>query len=480
MFYFYKTFFGGLLLCLIFSTQIKANLKDIESNSTLAHPHIKGVIKVDTDNGLISCDLTIENIPKMEDLTFALNRGMNVKYMKINDKTVGYNMDFGIAILNSNLTEARSYVPIIENNDSIKNVRINYTGAFPVYDNNYVNNNYSDSQTTIAFKNRILRASYLTKWYPFIYSRTKNKLISKFTYNLKIIGNKLVNSIYINGLPPHKGNLFEAYSQTPQNLMLYIGDYKFSKVNDTYFLNTSLSKSERIGFDQSLKKIDDYFVSILNANESRQAIVLGQIFSIGRKDEYEDWGFAEYPALITDLLKHSKYINSETKKIEDAAIFRLYAHELAHKYWGLSVYSANNYAGFYSESFAEYFSLKAVEYFLGKEKYEDYLKKRYLTQKARQTKHIKLTDINEKPLKNVNPWYRYYPMVILGLEQIVGKKRVFNVFKNLLKNTNSSDFDYLYFKDTAVKSGITKKEWERFEDNYVNISNCLDMILRNL
>ena len=450
------------------------------SQNKEAVPHLRGDIQIDTKRGLIVCDLTIENIPEMKDLTLALNRGMTVKYLKADAETIGYNIDFGVFVLNSNLHGAISYSPTVEKTIPNTNFHIKYTGAFPTHDNDYSENDYSDSQTKIAFKNNILRASYLTKWYPFLYDRETNELISRFTYDLNISGDKSVKAIYVNGSNPHKGQQFRAVSGSRQNILLYIGDYKFSKINDTYFLNSNLTTKEKQAFDSSLRSINDYYSSVLNTPNNQKSLVLAQIFSVGRKNQYQDWALAEYPATIANLEKHSDHINTRSGKLNDAATFRLYAHELVHQYWGLSVYSSNEYAGFYSESFAEYFSLKTVERFLGNEEYKALLKQRYLTKKALKSSQIPLNQIGKTSIKSVNPWYRYYSLTLLGLEQTVGKEKVFNLFRYLLNNTNSTNLDYNYFKDSALRSGITQKEWETFENDYVNTQNCLKKVLAGL
>ena len=147
---------------------------------------------------------------------------------------------------------------------------------------------------------------------------------------------------------------------------------------------------------------------------------------------------------------------------------------MAHLYWGIQVRANNDFWGFYSESFAEYFSLLALRELLGENKYKNFVLEKYLTDNALKFNVAQLTDV-QKPL-NVYYCYNYYSMVLLGLEQIVGEEKVINFFRYLLENTKSSNIDFDYFERMALESGITKNQWNQFKVEYVETPNCLNLV----
>jgi hypothetical protein len=439
----------------------------------LAHaqtPHISGKVNINVKRGIIECDLYLRNLPTFDDPVFVLNKGMNLQFLQANGKTIDYNTDFGVLMKSPFLDEGLAYSPTIDSINDKTVFHIRYVGAFPTYNLQDSTHNYKDSQVNIAIENEVLRASYMTKWYPFFYDRTENKLISKFTYNLDIQTNISSKSIYINGCKPQHKRNFHAVSNVPNDLCLYVGKYDFEKVQNLSFLNVHLPQSAKEGIAKTVTKINAFYNEMLGQNNQTD-FVLAQIFSVGRKNQYEAWALAEYPCVLMDFNQISTKLDFETREITDIQTFKILAHEIAHQYWGLKVKANNAYWGFYSESFAEYFALKAVAKFFDANEYAAFLQKNYLAPRYFATKCTPLDKLTNQT--NPNRWYYYYPVILLGLDYNFLKTKNNALYQFILNDKNNQNLDYTYFKECVLKMGMTKEEWQMFENQFINTENCL-------
>lgn len=60
-------------------------LSALASMSVMAQdtiPHVKGKVNISVQKGTIECDLTLSNMPRLNDYYLRLNAGMNVRYIK--------------------------------------------------------------------------------------------------------------------------------------------------------------------------------------------------------------------------------------------------------------------------------------------------------------------------------------------------------------------------------------------------------------
>ena len=328
----------------------------------------------------------------------------------------------------------------------------------------------------IAIKNNILRATQQTLWYPIIVDRTTNCTITQFEYEINVVC-KDCESIYLGGTEPLKARKGKFKTTEPNDIMLYLGKYKFKKTKNTFFLNSKLDKVQVEILNASLDSIKTFYSEILHTNYS-QPTVLAQIFTIGPKTQYEKWAFVVYPCIVADLDELQRQVNNNTNKIADITTFRIYSHELAHNFFGLKVKADNEYWGFFSESFAEYLCLKAIEYFYGKEKYVEFLNQRYLNANALTRQYTLLTNI--KSDIDTNHLNNYYPMLLIGLEQIIGKQRMFQLLAHLVNNTKTTNLNIDVLKKSAMDISVTTEEWNNFENNYIKSSNCLTLVKSKL
>jgi hypothetical protein len=438
-------------------------------------PKLTGNIKISLANGQITCDFTLTNLPKLDDPAISLNRGFNIKDLKFNDNSIDYNIDWGFPGRTAFLGEGIGVIPSIDTLLSTSKISISYTGAFPVYKANEETAS-GDGMSIIAIKNNILRASHQTLWYPILVDRTNNFTVTKYEYDIKVVC-KDCESIYLGGTNPIKAKKGNFRTAEPNDIMLYVGKYNFIKSNHTFFLNSKLDKTEAEILNSTLDSIKTFYTQILQADYT-QFTVLAQIFTIGPKSHYEKWAFVVYPCIVADLNELSKQVDVTTKKISDINVFRIYSHELAHNFFGLKVKADNEYWGFYSESFSEYLCLKAIEKFFGKDKYIAFLNQRYLTEKALSKTYTPLTNI--KSDISTNHLYNYYPIILIGLEQIIGQQRMYKLIAHLVNNTKTTNLNANTLKQSALDNGITVEEWTEFESNYIKSENCLKLVKAKL
>lgn len=438
-------------------------------------PKLTGNIFINIGNGQITCDFLLSNLPKLDDPAIALNRGFNIKDLKLNDNSIDYNIDWGFPGRTAFLSEGIGIIPNIDTIVPTSNISITYTGAFPTYKENQEIAS-GDGMSVIAIKNSILRASHQTLWYPVLVDRTNNFTITKYEYDINVAC-KGCESIYLGGTEPLKARKGKFHTTEPNDIMLYAGKYNFTRVKNTYFLNSKLDKVQADILNASLDSIKTFYTQILQTNYT-QPTVLAQIFSIGPKTQYEKWAFVVYPCIVADLNELPIQIDRETKKISNINTFRIYSHELAHNFFGLKVKADNDYWGFFSESFAEYLCLKAIENFFGEEKYSEFLNVRYLHEKALSKKYTPLPEI--KSDISTNHLYNYYPILLIGLEQVIGQKRMFQLLAHLVNSTKTTNLNMDTLKKSALDIGVSIEEWNIFESNYVKSENCLKLVKSEL
>lgn len=438
-------------------------------------PKLTGNIDINLINGQITCDFTLTNLPNLVDPAISLNRGFNIRDLKFNNSSIDYNIDWGFPGRTTFLSEGIGIIPNVDTILPTSKISISYIGAFPTYNINEETAS-GDGMSVIAIKNNILRASHQSLWYPILVDRTNNFTITKYEYEINVVCNGC-ESLYLGGTEPLKARKGNFRSTEPNDIMLYVGEYKFKKSKNTFFLNSKLDKVQADILNSSLDSIKTFYTQILQANFS-QPTVLAQIFTIGPKTQYEKWAFVVYPCIVADLNELPRQVNTNTNKISDIITFRIYSHELAHNFFGLKVKADNDYWGFYSESFAEYLCLKAIEKFYGKEKYIEFLNQRYLTANALTKQYTPLTNI--KSDIGTNHLYNYYPMLLIGLEQIIGRQRMFQLLAHLVNNTKTTNLNFDTFKKSAMDIGVTIEEWNNFKSNYINTINCLTLVKSKL
>lgn len=434
-------------------------------------PHIAGRINLDLKRGLFEADIYLSQIPQIEDPVFSINKCMNLQYMKTGGHSIGYNIDYGVAVASPYLDEGLAYSPAIDTMTDSTIFHLKYVGAFPVYSEAPEERDFADSQVKIALKSGVLRASYMSKWLPVIFDRSSKSIFSQFTYDLQF---ELTDTatVYLNGNPPRRIQSGRWLSNSPQHLSLFVGDYTTASYHGVWFLDSRLTLKQQEIVYQAIEQIAGVYSGWWGDSVDHH-LYLAHIFSVGRPHQYTFWALAEYPLILFDLDRLQTAIDTANGRISEVRIFKIMAHELAHQTWGLKVRSNNAFWGFYSESMAEYFALKAVESYYGRNEYRQFLRKNYMSERQLKAQVKPLDQVG--PDAPVNLWYSYYPVQIIGFEELAGKDALKNVFGMLRKNAHN-DMNFNDLRGAATAAGIEEGIWLKFKTELVDTPNCLEKV----
>jgi hypothetical protein len=431
-------------------------------------PHITGKIEVIMSTGQITCDFVITNIPDLgKDYQILLNKGFNIKAIKdLDNNTLSYD-----GFYNGKMKgEGISYIPLLKDStySNPKKLHITYTGAFPIYKDTL---NFIDFKGLIAFNGKTLRAADQSKWYPIVYDVKNDQLLDQVTYDITVKSSADVK-IYINGDLPKQGPIAKFSSQKPIAPLLFIGNYKVQETASALFLNTFMDKRQLNIFEENVAAIKAYYHRVLNIPYAAKNIFIEhqpvEKFKNGRS-----WAFATYPSIAFAGAPLGQLIDDKESKLKNDYDYQFLSHEIAHYYFGNILRPNSTLAWFFLESTAEYLSFKASE-----AKYGKTYSNKYLTDKVGGLKNLKvvpLSAIDDMNKINGNYRYHYGPLLLRGLEQIIGENRMFNFLQNCLAAKNELT-DYAFFKRHALKSGITEEEWKTYEKEFIQTENATSKI----
>lgn len=426
-------------------------------------PHVKGTIAVSTQNGTLQGDVTISNLPRVENYVILLNKGLNIEFLRNEDKKVNYYFD-------SNYDEEVSeegFQYFIPNDDRTgkflpKELRIKYTGAFPVINNYTEAYEWGDWKGNIAFRGNTLRASEQSVWYPVLYDVANDQIINKYTYDLTI-KTELGNSIYLNGSAPTSKNEATLTSSVPVSLLLFAGEFSFSAKEGIYIVNGKLDAEKEQTLSIWTNTIIDFYEKKLEIDYGQTVTYLGAHPTSIKNG----WMFVTYPTIAiigNDRWSFAGYFDEKTHEWIDESNTSFIAHELGHYYFGTLFIPNDTLRWAFLEGMTEYISLQAVREILGDETYQKKLQS--YAENSNDLEVIGLPEITQ--FREINETYRYnyFPLLINALETEIGEKAVWNWCKVIIRSKNQNS-NYQFFKDTLLESGVSGEEFKNFELKYI-------------
>lgn len=431
-------------------------------------PHLNGKVVIDMATGQITGDFIISNIPDLgKNYQILLNKGFNVKHIK---NAAGQALKYSGYYNGKMRGEGLTYVPQEKNEVLVnpKEINISYTGAFPIYNNEY---NFTDFKGLIAFNGTTFRAAEQSKWYPIIYDEKNDQLIEQVTFDISVEA-KGAQQIFVNGDIPKQGPSATFTSKIPIAPLLFVGNYNVLQTSNAIFLNTNMNNKQLAVFETEIAEIKAYFNKVLSIPYTTKNVFIEHT-AVEKFNEGRVWGFASYPSIAIAGGKLGETVDEMNKKFKDSTDYPFYAHEIAHYYFGNVLQPNSTLFWFFLESTAEYLSVKASEAKFGKNYGNTYFKNA-----VNNLKNIKVVPLNKvTEIGQISGTYRYSygPLILRGLEQIVGEKRTFGFLKQCL-NTKGKATDYTFFKEQALKSGISNKEWDEFEKNFIDSENITALI----
>ena len=427
------------------------------------NPHLTGVVKISVLNGTIESDLEYSNLPKLNNYSIWLNAGLNLRYFRDKEDKFNYG---NIKYYDDEISNEafQYYFPDQENKGRFlpEKFKINYVGKFPVISDTLKANNRGDWKGNIAFNGKNIRASEQTAWYPIIYDIENDVALNKVTYDITIDCIDC-ESIYLNGSSPVKGKTANFKSDKPISMMLFAGLFDFTKNKNTYFINTDLNSEQEKVLGNWTDKIVEFYENKLKIPYGNSVTYL-YTTPISKRNA---WMFVTYPTIAIigqETYNVKSYFTPNTNSLKDNSNIEYFAHELGHYYFGTVIVPNSELRWFFLEGLTEYLALQTVKDVLGEESYrakiDTYLKetKDYI---PKSLATIKNSEIDET--------YRYYyvPLLVTALEIEIGKEKVWNWLRTVLKSEKIIKTDYDFFKSTLIYSGIKESEFKKFEENYI-------------
>ena len=432
-------------------------------------PHLEGTINLDIEKGLVHCNFKLSKIENNKSFSVLINRGFNVKYFKLNNQVLdvarkpNYNsVEYDIYRANS----IDSDLPLT----SLENIEVEYNGAFPVF--NGTERNDGDDMGNIAIKDGIIRATVQSNFIPELRDRISNKRITSFTFNITV-NSETKTTVYLNGCVPKSGKNLKFQSEKPFDFLIYAGIYKVKHNENLYLLNSNLEDKYVEVLAENVKKISDYYSKSMGIGYDEN-VVFPQIFSVGPPNQYRKWAFTVTPTIVLDVNELNTKIDLSSRTITDTNTFRIIAHEMAHKYFmqQLNANGTKNLWRFYHETLAQYLAFKAVENLISESAYQKTLTDYTFTKENKEATFKTFEEIDNSDVDLTRASYDYYPLYLIGFEKMFGIEKTYKLLKQLVVDKNEFTFDTEYFKKRSIGTGISKIEFEKYAEDYLNSKNC--------
>lgn len=427
-------------------------------------PHISGKVDISLQAGTIKCDFRLTQLPPLgKQYKILLYRGFNIGLLS-NDtgKVLKYSGFYDSKLLG----EAAGYVPYSGSDTLIlpQNLRLSYTGGFPVYRDTL---NSFDFKGMIAFNGKTVRAAEQSKWYPVIYDVNNDRELSEVTYDIAVTC-KDCETIYLNGSPAKPGPEAQFKSVTPRQLLLFAGNYQVQTLKSSTFLNADLSPDEAAAFNANINDIAGFYQSYLQVPFGERITFL-QHQAVEPFGPKRSWGFVTFPTVAVAGKPFKSEINMQTKSFVNIYSNYFYAHEMGHYYFGHLLQPNATLKWFFSESMAEFLSIKATENKYGKEATLKYIEERKAMMKD--WKIRPLSEITDPDQIGEGYRYHYAPMILLAMEKRFGSKVVQSFCKDVIKNAGQ-ETNYAFLVKSAQNAGINHDQWLAFEADVINNTDC--------
>ncbi|WP_374549454.1 hypothetical protein [Flavobacterium sp.] len=442
-------------------------------------PTLKGKVKISILEGTFECDITIANIPKIQDYVIRLNSGMNllhIKSKKPNEFVLGYRK----SDKDSTSTGESSAYYFADNTGKGKflpqELQFRYVGKFPVANDTIQNYTRQDWKGNIAFNGLSVRTDgRQSAWYPYLYDAKKDVSYEEMIYDIEIECADC-SSIYINGNKPVKATKTILKSKQPYELALFCGKYDIVDDGNLILLNPTFSKQDINDFSKIISQYKKYYENKLKINFTEPPVFINTTPTSLKNG----WLFVSYPTIMGIGWGNDGLGALFEKKQQDW--YKQYiAHELAHYYFGTHIVPNSELGDMISEGFAEYLSLKLVEEMQGKEFFDKKLEEKFKYLKDFKTTPISriksITDIEDRQTFV----YDYAPMMFIAIEKEIGAKKMWKWINNILNTkTDFTNYDFLLL---TLKNAVNNEEKmikikEKFFQNENSTENILN-ILKN-
>ena len=440
-------------------------------------PMLTGTVEISIKNGTLDCDLTLSDIPKLENYEILLNTGLNIDYIldTKNNNLLAYNRKYSDTISYESFMYS---FPNGDNNGKFipKTLNFKYTGKFPIKsDKNFLSRS-SDWKGNIAFNGKTLRMDgNQSNWYPTLLDLATNKRYNEVKYDINIKCSDC-KTLYVNGNDPKYSNKERFSYDYPTDLLLFVGDYEFKRIKNIYFLNDTTDNESLKDFVSWMQKIKMFYAEKIGIPYDGNFNFI-QTTPTFTKDS--GFMFVSFPSIVN--VSYEKY--NLKQLISYPYMKPILAHELGHYYFGSGYKTFNSVIGNATqEAFAEFLSTKATLFSLGKEAYQEKLKT--ITAPMQKNKHIIYPPIatikSHADFKDYQKYaYNYFPTILLAIERELGEDLMYLWIQKLL--TTNSDLTDHSFLTLSLKSSIKNpNKYNKIVNTYLNSDKALENALQKL
>lgn len=443
-------------------------------------PKIKGKVKLSITEGTFDCDLTISNIPRIQEYWIRLNSGMNllhIKSKKPNEFILGYNK----SDKDSTATGESSAYYFPDNTGKGKflpqELQFRYVGKFPIANDTLQNYTKEDWKGNIAFNGLSVRTDgRQSAWYPYLYDAKKDITYEKMTYEIEIECLDC-STIYVNGNQPVQSKKTVLKSEQPYELALFCGKFEVANDGNLILLNPTFSKQDINDFSKIIAEFKSYYEQKLKIKFAEPPVFVNTTPTSIKNG----WLFVSYPTIM-GIGWGNNGLGALFNKEQQSWFKQYIAHELGHYYFGTYKVPNSVLGDMISEGFSEYLSLKLVEELQGK---EIYLKK--IEEKIKS-----LNDYNTLPISEIKSEtditdretfvYDYAPMLFIAIEKEIGSKKMWEWIRSVLTTTTEfTNYDYLLstLRNTVKNEKKTQQLTELYLSNKKSVTTILTKVKAN-
>jgi hypothetical protein len=436
-------------------------------------PHVQGNITISVKKGTIECDLTLSNMPRLNDYYIRLNSGMNIRNIKnAEGPMLPLQYERSLQDTLSSGESSAYYIPAYNKSGKYlpHAIRFNYVGMYPVITDS---TSVVDWRGNIAFNGTTLRADGIqSAWCPILYDVTTDMRYEKVTYDLDVTCTDC-KLIYVNGSEPISGTHAKLKSTTSQDLTMFAGDFRSVSINGTYFLNPDADDEQLTGLEKTLHSYRDYLEKKIAIPYKGKAVYI-QTTPVSKNNS---WLFASYPTIVK--VGWGEGMKSFVSKSEGAGFSQYMAHELSHYYFGNYRTFNSELGDMISEGFAEYLSLNITRTWISDSIYRESLQSK--ARAMRNFKPIPIADIHSKDDYRNRELYVYYyaPLIFSAIEKEIGQEKMWEWIKALLQSP-AVFTNYPFFEQTLNKVVNDKTKFGSLREKYFSSESSLQNAVATL
>ncbi len=401
---------------------------------------LTGTIDISVRNGTIDANFQLENIPKLNNYLIHLNSSFNIQYFRNEKDSFNYTYE---KIYDTRYSE-ESFGYFFRN-DTTKNkflpdtIQFKYTGKFPVITDMNTASERGDWKGNIAFNGKTIRTDgFQTAWYPILYDIEQDKRYDEVTYDIEVICLDC-KSIYVNGSKPITAKHGSFKREKPVSLTLFAGEYNIGKQNGSYYLNSGLSTPQMSELGRLTSSFENYYQEKLSLPYGENVVYI-HTAPISKKDS---WFFVSYPSIVT--INHNKSGLSNFFDESKSSWFKPFiAHELAHYYFGTYKKFNSVLGDMFTESLAEYLSLKLTKQLIDEKTYLENINKKLNKLEDKTFTAIKEVKSSSDYGDRNQYVYTYAPIIWLAIEREIGEEKMWLWLNKMLTiETEKTDYKFM-------------------------------------